>query len=411
MSKKLKRRSSSSLLSRWKKAREKRRKEKKEKLKAPEESKWITAILVGIMLLGAGIFSYPFVADWWNSMHQSRAIAGYTAQVANMNAEKMEAMVEEARAYNRELLTYSNRFQLTDEQFARYNSVLDVTGTGIMGYVKIEKIHVSLPIYHGTGESVLQIAIDHIAGTSLPVGGPGTHCVISGHRGLPSAALFTHIDELEEGDEFTIEVLGETMTYVVDHIATVLPTELQDLEIDPLEDYVTLLTCTPYGINSHRLLVRGRRVGTRTEFRVTADAVRVEPFYVEVTISGVTIVLLFIYTMIKHRKKPAPKPTAREITARSVIEPEIRVTDAPAYEPEPEPEPEPARPKAKKRGLKLPFAAKPKAPRTVRKEKPQKVRRESPRPVQKETAPASRDSRNGRTYRRASTGIRRTRNR
>ena len=185
------------------------------------------AFVVGIALL-----AYPSFSDWWNTFHQTRAIAGYTSAVANMDREDFDRMWAEAEAFNEYLSKKTNRFNLTPEELATYNSILDVTGTGIMGYIDIPSIKISLPIYHGTDESILQIAIGHIAGTSFPIGGEGTHAAVSGHRGLPSARLFTDIDKLQAGDKFLLQILDRTLTYEVDQIRIVLPQELQDLEID-----------------------------------------------------------------------------------------------------------------------------------------------------------------------------------
>lgn len=235
-------------------------------------------MLVLVMIAGLGLLLYPTFSDWWNSFHQSRAIASYVRTAASMDEEEYERMLQEAEAYNAALLSKPNRFVLTEEEEKEYASLLDVTGTGIMGYVEIPSINVSLPIYHGIEESVLQVAIGHITGSSLPVGGTGTHCAISGHRGLPSAKLFTDIDQLDKGDTFLLQVLGRTLTYEVDQIRTVLPQEMNDLKIDPEEDYCTLITCTPYGINTHRLLVRGRRIPNLSrDVNVIADAIRIDP--------------------------------------------------------------------------------------------------------------------------------------
>ena len=257
-------------------------------------------ILTLILLTGIGLLVYPTFSDWWNSFHQTRAIAGYTAQVANMDKEDFDRMWAEAEAFNEYLANKSGRFNLTDEELATYNSILDVTGTGIMGYIDIPSIKVSLPLYHGTDEAVLQIAIGHITGTSFPIGGEGTHSAVSGHRGLPSAKLFTDIDQLQPGDKFLLQILDRTLTYEVDQIRIVLPQELQDLEIDPYQDYVTLITCTPYGINTHRLLVRGHRVDNdKTDAaRVTADAMRFEPIIVAPLVAAPILFILLIYLLV-----------------------------------------------------------------------------------------------------------------
>ena len=263
-----------------------------------------TLLLVLVLIAGLGLLLYPTFSDWWNSFHQSRAIASYVQTVANLDKEDYERMLQEAEAYNRSLLTKPNRYNFTDEDKEEYNSILDVTGTGIMGYVEVPSIGVSLPVYHGTNEAVLQTAIGHIEGTSLPVGGIGTHCAVSGHRGLPSAKLFTDIDQLKEGDTFLFQVLDRTLTYEVDQIRIVLPTELQDLEIDPQEDYCTLITCTPYGVNTHRLLVRGKRTANEVlEVSVTADAIQIEPVLVAPLVAAPILLLLLIILLMATGRK------------------------------------------------------------------------------------------------------------
>lgn len=220
----------------------------------------ITILLVLVMLTGAGVMAYPTFADWWNSFHQSRAVASYVETVEKMDTADYDRVLAEAEAYNRHLCETGILWNMTEEEAAEYNRQLKVEGTDIMGYIDIDRVKIHLPIYHGTDEAVLQVAVGHIAGTSLPIGGEGTHCVVSGHRGLPSAKLFTDIDKLVEGDVFTLTVLNHVATYQVDQIVTVLPTELEVLAIEPGKDYCTLVTCTPYGINTHRLLIRGHRI-------------------------------------------------------------------------------------------------------------------------------------------------------
>lgn len=219
-----------------------------------------TLPLILIFLAGLSLLLYPSVSNYWNSLHQSQAIAVYDQTVDAIDKEKNDAMRQLARAYNDSLLGRSDEFHLDEGLQRQYESLLNVTGTGVMGYVDIPCINCKLPIYHGTDESVLQVAVGHLEWTSLPVGGPSTHAVISGHRGLPSAELLTHIDRLETGDKFYLHVLGEELEYRVDDIAVVLPNDTSRLRVVAGEDYVTLVTCTPYGINSHRLLVRGTRV-------------------------------------------------------------------------------------------------------------------------------------------------------
>ena len=244
--------------------------------------------------------AYPSVSDWWNSFHQTQAIAKYSKSVANMDRENFDRILEEAEAYNEKLLGRQNRFILSDEQKIEYKNVLDVDGTGIMAYIDIPKINVSLPIYHGVDQNILEVAIGHIEGSSLPVGGKGTHCVVSGHRGLPAARLFTDLDQLEVGDKFLVQVLDRTLTYEVDQIRIVLPEEFQDLEIDPDKDQMTLVTCTPYKVNTHRLLVRGHRVENEipNAANITADALMFRPYYVAPIVAAPILLILLIMMLI-----------------------------------------------------------------------------------------------------------------
>ena len=241
-----------------------------------------TIILILIFLVGLSVMLYPSVSDAVNRKHQSRAVAGYAEEVEQLSDADYQTYFDAADAYNRQLNTTPNAFYKPD-LVSGYAQTLDISGTGIMGYITIPKISVELPIYHGTDEGVLQVAAGHMEGSSLPVGGAGTHAVISAHRGLPSAKLFTNLDELEVGDRFTITVLNRVLTYEVDQISIVLPTEIDQLLPTEGMDYVTLMTCTPYGINTHRLLVRGKRVETtesQKHIRVAADAFRIEPIIV-----------------------------------------------------------------------------------------------------------------------------------
>ena len=241
-----------------------------------------TIILILIFLVGLSVMLYPSVSDAVNRKHQSRAVAGYAEEVEQLSDADYQTYFDAADAYNRQLNTTPNAFYKPD-LVSGYAQTLDISGTGIMGYITIPKISVELPIYHGTDEGVLQVAAGHLEGSSLPVGGAGTHAIISAHRGLPSAKLFTNLDELEVGDRFTITVLNRVLTYEVDQISIVLPTEVDQLLPTEGMDYVTLMTCTPYGINTHRLLVRGKRVETtesQKHIRVAADAFRIEPIIV-----------------------------------------------------------------------------------------------------------------------------------
>lgn len=267
-----------------------------------------TVILVFVFLVGMSLLLYPTVSDYLNSLHQSRAIAGYVEQVAGLEEDRYEELWEEARSYNETLTKKADRYEMSDEEQQEYESLLNVSGLGIIGYIEIPEIGCSLPICHGTGEGVLQTAVGHIEGTSLPVGGAGSHCVLSGHSGLPSARLFTDLDQLAVGDTFFLRILDETLTYEVDQILVVEPYEMDALEIDPEEDYCTLVTCTPYGINSHRLLVRGRRVENQEEAaaeQITADAIQIEPVNAAplVAVPILLIVLLALYAATRRKKR------------------------------------------------------------------------------------------------------------
>ena len=257
-----------------------------------------TIILILIFLVGLSVMLYPTVSDYVNQRHQSRALASYDETVNEMSDADYTAYFEAADAYNQRLAATPNSF-FTPEQVSGYDETLDVSGTGIMGYITIPRIGVELPIYHGTSDGVLQVAAGHLEGSSLPVGGAGTHAVISAHRGLPSAKLFTNLDELEAGDTFTITVL--------DRISIVLPTETDLLQPVEGQDYVTLMTCTPYGINTHRLLVRGHRVNTRESqkhVRVTADATRIDPIITAPVIALPMLAVLLIWLLVTTRKRP-----------------------------------------------------------------------------------------------------------
>ena len=265
-----------------------------------------TVILILVFFLGLSLVLYPSVSDYWNSLHQSRAIATYAEEVSNLDTDRYEQLWAEAVDYNRTLRDRENAFLLSETQKAAYDSLLNVGGNGVMGYIEIPTIGVSLPVYHGTDEGVLQIAVGHIEWTSLPVGGESSHCVISGHRGLPSAKLFTNLDKLVVGDTFLFRVLDETLTYEVDQILIVELQEVSALTIREGEDLCTLVTCTPYGINTHRLLVRGHRVEnaeTARTIRVTADAMQVEPLIVAPMVAAPMLAVLLIWVMLGGGKR------------------------------------------------------------------------------------------------------------
>lgn len=265
-----------------------------------------TIALIVVFFVGVSVLLYPTVSDYWNSLHQSQAIATYADSVENMDEQDYEKLWDAAISYNQKLFQSGHGLGLKDEEKEEYNELLDVSGTGIMSYIEIPKIKCSLPVYHGTDEGVLQIAVGHIEGSSLPVGGLNTHCVLSGHRGLPSAKLFSNLDKLEEGDIFMIRTLDQTLTYEVDQIRIVLPDEVDDLKVEEGKDLCTLVTCTPYGINTHRLLVRGHRVANQEEaeaVRVTADAMMVDNRIVAMCIAVPVLVLLLIYVAFGGRRR------------------------------------------------------------------------------------------------------------
>ena len=274
----------------------------------------LTIILIVVMAGGLGLLLYPSVADYWNSFHQSRAIASYQETVDNLSREEYEKLWNEAVEWNKKLAAnYTGPYTLTDSEMAEYNSILDVTGTGIMGYVTIQKIRVKLPIYHGTDEANLQVAIGHLEWSSFPVGGEDTHCVISGHRGLPSAKLLTSIDRLNIGDTFMLTTLNDNLTYEVDQILVVLPEEVKDLYLQSGKDLCTLVTCTPYGVNSHRLLVRGHRIPNDPgfNFNARADATVIDPLIVAPILAVPGLVALFIWVMMQGRKGRKKKKKER----------------------------------------------------------------------------------------------------
>ena len=268
------------------------------------------------MIAGLSLLLYPSVSDYWNSFHQTQAIASYAEEVSGLNEVEYDKLWAEAQEYNEKLAKQDSIFMLPEAQKKEYTKLLDISGTGIMGYIEIPSIRCSLPIYHGTEESALQIAVGHLEWSSLPVGGESTHCVLSGHRGLPSAKLFTNLDQLKEGDVFLLRVLDEVLTYEVDQILIVEPQETDSLTIEEGKDLCTLVTCTPYGINTHRLLVRGHRIENLEDANsiyVTADAMQIEPLIVAPVLAVPILLLLLIAVMLpgggkaKSRRKKAMK--------------------------------------------------------------------------------------------------------
>lgn len=268
----------------------------------------ITIFLVLMLLAGLSLLLYPTVSNYWNSLHQSRAIAAYVEQVAQIDNETFDQLRGQARAYNRTLVGKAYRYDMTRQEREEYLGLLNVSENGIIGYIEIPDIHCELPIYHGTDADALQVGVGHIEGSSLPVGGESTHCAISGHRGLPSAKLFSDLDKLTVGDRFILRVLDDTLTYEVDQIHTVLPGEMDELEIVEGEDYCTLVTCTPYGVNTHRLLVRGHRVENSTDkepARVATDETRTEPLgkiSILLPVLLLAILLLLVFLLSKRKK-------------------------------------------------------------------------------------------------------------
>jgi len=265
-----------------------------------------TILLIFIFVIGLSLLLYPSFADWWNSFTQTRAITTYSEVVAKMDDAEYDKIWSAAWDYNQSLLDRPNDYLLSEEQQQTYESLLNIGGDGIMGYIEIPKINVLLPVYHGTREAVLQVAVGHLEWTSLPVGGAGSHCVVSGHRGLPSARLFTDLDKIVEGDTFLLRVLDEVLTYQVDQIRIVEPDDTDDLLIIEGKDLCTLVTCTPYGINTHRMLVRGHRVDTVEEarvVRVTADAMLIEPVIVAPFVAAPMLLVLLIALFIPKPKR------------------------------------------------------------------------------------------------------------
>ena len=264
-----------------------------------------TIFLILILVVGLSLMLYPSFSNWWNEAHQSRAIAAYSQEVSKLDENRYDELWQQAWEYNRSLVGRENVYLLDDSQKAEYERLLDVSGMGIMGYIEIPSINVSLPIYHGTEESVLQVAVGHLEWTSLPVGGESTHCVLSGHRGLPSAKLFTDLDRLVVGDRFRLGVLDQVLTYEVDQILIVEPQDTEALLIEEGKDLCTLVTCTPYGINTHRLLVRGHRVETEKDaknVRVTSDAIQIEPYLVAPVVAAPILLVLLLGLLIPRRR-------------------------------------------------------------------------------------------------------------
>ena len=269
------------------------------------KNKLTTILLILALFAGLSLLLYPTVSDYWNSLHASQAVADYAENVRNLEAEKYEQVLQDAKSYNQMLPYEQTTFALSEEEKEAYDALLDISGTGVMGYIEIPTVNISLPVYHGTEDAVLQIAVGHLEWSSLPVGGESTHCVLSGHRGLPSAKLFTNLDKLVAGDKFIMRVLDEVLTYEVDQILIVEPTDVSTLIIAAGKDLCTLVTCTPYGINSHRLLVRGHRIENQDEakaIRVTSDAIQIEPLIVAPAVALPMLLVLLVILLVSGGK-------------------------------------------------------------------------------------------------------------
>lgn len=269
--------------------------------------KYKTVIFLTLgFLVGICVLLYPAFSNYWNSKTQSRAIVDYESVLEHLEPEDYSAIFQVAYDYNDALREVE--FPLRDfEQIPGYYDALKIEGTSIIGYVKIDKIGVELPVYHGTSDTVLNRGVGHLEGSSLPIGGESTHCVMSAHRGLPSAKLFTDLDRLEPGDTFQITVLDQVLTYQVEQVKVITPREIDDLQIVEGKDYCTLFTCTPYGINTHRLLVRGVRIETITEkpvIYVSNEAFRIEPLLVTPAVAAPMLLVLLIHLLVKYREPP-----------------------------------------------------------------------------------------------------------
>ena len=264
-----------------------------------------TIITVFVFTLGLSLLLYPTVSNFWNSRHQSRAVANYSLVMDGKDQQEKQAAIDAAIVYNESLLSNISRFIPTEEELNVYKDLLNADGSGMMGYITIPSIDCKLAIYHTVDASVLQVSAGHLEGSSLPVGGKSTHTVLSGHRGLPSAKLFTDLDQLKEGDIFYLHVYGEVLTYEVDQIAIVEPNDYGLLQIEEGKDLCTLFTCTPYGINTHRLLVRGHRVeNTNTDMHLFSEASKISPTLVAACIGVLLLVIIcIVYTVIRKKLK------------------------------------------------------------------------------------------------------------
>ena len=270
----------------------------------------IMLVLTLGFLIGISLLLYPAFSDYWNSKTQSRAIVDYESVLEYLESKDYSAIFQQAYDYNNQLYESEINPLLYPERFPGYWDALNMTDFGMIGYLKIDRIGVELPVYHGTSSEVLSYGVGHLEGSSLPVGGESTHSVMSAHRGLPSAKLFTDLDRVELGDTFQITVLDQILTYQVDQIKIIFPNEIEELQIVEGKDYCTLFTCTPYGINTHRLLVRGIRIETIEEkpvIYVSNDAYRIEPLLVTPVVAAPMLLVFLIHLMVKYREPPKKK--------------------------------------------------------------------------------------------------------
>ena len=283
-----------------------------------KKSRASTVILIIVFLVGLSLLLYPSLSDYWNSFRQSRAIASYVESVSNLDNQEYQALLEEARAYNASLVGDKTRFSPTEEELAEYLTLLGSTGAAV-GYVELPAIKLTIPIYLGTSETVLQVGVGTMEGSSLPIGGESTHAVLTGHRGLPSATLFTDLDRLVQGDMFHIHILNETCTYEVDQILIVEPAEMDALEIVEGEDYCTLVTCTPYGVNSHRMLVRGHRIETPEDavfVQVSPDALQMDPLFIAPFVAVPILLVLLLFLLFGGQKRSAKSNSHQKAQAK-----------------------------------------------------------------------------------------------
>ena len=289
-------------------------------MKSKEKKKFTIKDIIRliVLLVAFSVLLYPTFSSYLNEKNSSKVVSNYDAESVKLSNAEKEQMLADARAYNQEMLgniDLIDPFSQTNTEIdERYQSLLNVDGSGMMGYIRIPKIKVELPIYHGTSETVLQAGVGHFWGTSLPVGGESTHTVLTGHRGLPTKTLFTNMDKLEVGDIFYIKVLGETLAYQIDQILTVLPEETDALSIEPGQDYATLVTCTPYAINTHRLLVRGKRIPYEEAIKEVPDQ-NIKPelsFTAKVLIITIAVILIGLIAMIIYNKRNSKKKKRRK---------------------------------------------------------------------------------------------------